>query len=71
MGSSLGVDLLYAAIEHQDIFSKAGVFSASFWFADEVYTHVATTGKEADMRIYMIAGVQEATPKTLENRWPI
>ena len=57
MGSSLGgLISLYAAIEHQDVFSKAGVFSASFWFADEVYTHVASTGKEADMRIYMIAG---------------
>ncbi|MCB0557757.1 MAG: T9SS type A sorting domain-containing protein [Lewinellaceae bacterium] len=64
MGSSLGgLISFYAAIEHQDVFSKAGVFSASFWFADEVYTHVATTGKEADMRIYMIAGVQEGSPE--------
>lgn len=63
MGSSLGgLISFYAAIEHQDVFSKAGVFSASFWFADEVYTHVANTGKEADMRIYMIAGVQEGNP---------
>ncbi len=60
MGSSMGgLIALYAAIEHQDVFSKAGVFSASFWFAEECYSHVATTGKMADMRIYLIAGEQE------------
>lgn len=62
MGSSLGgLISFYAAIERQDIFSKVGALSTSFWFADEVYTHVATTGKEADMRIYMIAGELEGS----------
>ncbi|MCB9293846.1 MAG: T9SS type A sorting domain-containing protein [Lewinellaceae bacterium] len=62
MGSSLGgLISFYAGIEHQDVFSKVGAFSSSFWFADEVYTHVASVGKEADMRIYMIAGQQEGT----------
>lgn len=62
MGSSMGgLISLYAAIEHQDVFSKAGIFSASFWFSDEVYTHVSSTGKQADMRIYMIAGALEGS----------
>lgn len=62
MGSSLGgLISFYAGIEHQDVFSKVGAFSSSFWFADEAYTHVASVGKEADMRIYMIAGQQEGT----------
>lgn len=62
MGSSLGgLISFYAGIEHQDVFSKVGAFSSSFWFADEVFTHVANTGKEADMRIYMIAGQLEGS----------
>ncbi|MCB0552845.1 MAG: T9SS type A sorting domain-containing protein [Phaeodactylibacter sp.] len=62
MGSSLGgLISMYAAIEHQDVFSKAGIFSAAFWFADECYAHVAGTGKEEDMRFYLIAGQLEGT----------
>lgn len=60
MGSSMGgLIALYAAIEHQAVFSKAGVFSASFWFAEACYGHVSATGKMEDMRIYLIAGEQE------------
>lgn len=62
MGSSMGgLISLYAAIEHQSVFGKAGVFSASFWFAPQCYAHVSNTGKEADMRIYLIAGQQEGS----------
>ncbi len=61
MGSSLGALIsFYGAMEHQDIFSKVGVFSPSFWFSDEVYTHVETTGKKQDMQFYMLGGEQES-----------
>lgn len=61
MGSSLGGLLsMYAAIEHQDVFSKAGVFSPSFWFSASAYSHVANKGKQADMRIYLLGGVNES-----------
>ncbi len=61
MGSSMGgLISMYAAIEHQDVFSKAGIFSPSFWFSDQVYTHVENTGKEADMKFYMLGGEQES-----------
>jgi predicted alpha/beta superfamily hydrolase len=60
-GSSLGgLISMYAAIEHQEVFSKAGIFSPAFWFAPECYAHVSSTGKEADMRIYFVAGEQES-----------
>jgi len=60
MGSSMGgLISLYAAIEHQEVFSKVGAFSSSFWFSDQSYAQVASTGKQADMRIYMIAGEME------------
>ena len=61
MGSSLGgLVSLYAGIEHQDVFSKVGAFSPSFWFSDEAYEQVLTKGKQANMRIYLIAGGQES-----------
>ena len=60
LGSSMGgLISMYAAIEHQEVFSKAGIFSPSFWFSNQVFSHVSTTGKEADMRIYLLAGEQE------------
>ncbi|MFK7937689.1 MAG: alpha/beta hydrolase-fold protein [Saprospiraceae bacterium] len=60
-GSSLGgLMSLYMAIEHQNVFSKAGVFSPSFWWSNQVYEHVRNKGKQADMRIYFVAGEQES-----------
>ena len=39
MGSSLGgLFSFYAGLKYQNIFSKIGVFSPSFWFSDEIYT---------------------------------
>ncbi len=61
MGSSLGgLISFYAGIRHQDIFSKVGVFSPSFWFSEEIYTFVETTGKNADMQFFFLAGEQES-----------
>ncbi len=61
MGSSMGgLISMYAAIEHQDVFSKAGIFSPSFWFSNQVYSHVENTGKEQEMKFYMLGGEQES-----------
>lgn len=61
MGSSLGgLISFYAAIKHQDVFGKAGVFSPSFWLSNQIYDLVETTGKEHDMKIYLLAGEQES-----------
>ncbi|OYT11914.1 MAG: hypothetical protein B6I18_02395 [Bacteroidetes bacterium 4572_112] len=62
MGSSMGALIsFYAALEHQDIFSKVGVFSPSFWFSDSVFTHVQNKGKQYDMQFYLMAGTQESS----------
>jgi len=56
MGSSLGgLISLYAAIEHQDVFSKAGIFSPAFWINPEVYDYVTTVGYEDYVKFYFIA----------------
>lgn len=60
MGSSMGgLISMYAAIEHQDVFGKAGIFSPAFWFSSQCYAHVSSKGKQADMRIYLLAGQPE------------
>ena len=60
MGSSMGgLISFYAAIKHQDVFSKAGILSPSFWFADSVYTFIKSQGHLHDMRIYFVAGTDE------------
>lgn len=62
MGSSLGgLISMYAVINRQDIFSKAGIFSPSFWFTDDIYRFVEELGKQDDLRIYMIGGVTESS----------
>ncbi len=61
MGSSLGALIsFYGAVEHQDVFSRIGVFSPSFWFSEEVFTHVETTGKKQNMKFYLLGGEQES-----------
>jgi predicted alpha/beta superfamily hydrolase len=61
LGSSLGgLISQYGVMEHQDVFSKAGIFSPAFWFNDpEIFDHSANTPKTGAMRIYQYAGQQE------------
>jgi len=60
MGSSLGgLISYYGAINRQDIFGKAGLFSPSYWFSDTVWTFLQEIGSELDMRIYQMTGSLE------------
>jgi predicted alpha/beta superfamily hydrolase len=63
MGSSMGgLISMYALIEYQNVFSKAGVFSPAFWFADDkVIQHIQNAGKVSDVRVFFLAGGQEPT----------
>ncbi|MDZ7878708.1 MAG: alpha/beta hydrolase-fold protein [Saprospiraceae bacterium] len=59
-GSSMGgLISMYIAAEYQNTFSKALIFSPSFWFADSCYTHVRKRGKQFPMRYYVMAGTNE------------
>lgn len=59
-GSSLGgLISMYIAAEYQNVFSKALIFSPSFWFADSCYTQVQQRGKQFGMRYYFMAGTNE------------
>ena len=60
MGSSLGGLIShFGALQYQDVFSKAGLFSPSYWFSDTVWTFTAETGKQLDMRLYQMTGGNE------------
>lgn len=68
MGSSMGgLISLYAAIERQDIFGRAGVFSPSLWFTEgKSFQHVSDKGKQQDLKIYLIAGEREGSNAAAE-----
>ncbi len=63
MGSSLGgLISQYGIIQHQDVFSKAGIFSPAFWFNDpEIFDHSANTPKTQAMKIHLLAGFLEGS----------
>lgn len=61
MGSSMGGLLsMYALMEYQAVFSKAGIFSPAFWFAgDNSVSQILSMGKRNDVRAYFLCGGQE------------
>jgi len=62
MGSSLGGLIShYIGMKYQDVFGKAGVFSPSYWFNDSVYNFTFNTGKQEDMKIYIMGGTDEGS----------
>jgi len=61
MGSSLGgLISQYGALKYQDVFSKAGIFSPSYWFSDSVWSFTSEMGKQQSMKLYQMAGGQES-----------
>ncbi|MBK8444334.1 MAG: T9SS type A sorting domain-containing protein [Sphingobacteriales bacterium] len=60
MGSSLGgLISFYAAIKYPEVFGKAGVFSPSFWFSDNIFQLADTAQHNLDTRIFMLCGGNE------------
>jgi hypothetical protein len=47
-------------LKYQDIFSKAGIFSPSYWFSDTVWTFTQEMGHQQNMKIYQLCGSLEA-----------
>jgi len=61
MGSSLGGLIShYAAISYQSVFSKAGIFSPSFWYTNDIYEYIEFVGKEENMKLYLLGGGNES-----------
>jgi len=61
MGSSLGGLIShYIAVKYQDVFSKAGVFSPSYWFNDSIYDFTYLAGKQQPVKFYIMGGTAES-----------
>lgn len=59
-GSSLGGLIShYGVLKFQDVFSKAGIFSPSYWFSDSVWMFTQEMGHQDEMRLYQMAGSLE------------
>ena len=63
MGSSLGgLVSFYAVLKYPETFGKAGVFSPSFWFSEEIYTF-AKNAKKSKAKLYFLCGDSEGDEK--------
>ncbi len=61
MGSSMGgLISMYAIMAYPDVFSKAGVFSPSFWISNgKAYSQATKNANPSTMKIYMLMGKKE------------
>ncbi|MFZ6656737.1 alpha/beta hydrolase [Undibacterium sp. TJN19] len=60
MGSSMGGLIShYAILQYPDIFSKAGLFSPSYWFSNAAFELVKNTPPRKDARLYLMTGAKE------------
>lgn len=59
-GSSLGgLISFYGAMKHQNVFSRALIFSPSFWWHSDIFKMVEDEGKQQPMKIFLMAGGNE------------
>ena len=61
MGSSLGgLVSFYAVLKYPKVFGKAGIFSPSFWFTNDIY-ELAEKSPKIKAKIYFMCGDNEDT----------
>lgn len=64
IGSSMGALIsTYGAVKYPGLFSKVGVFSPAFWFADtQLNAYISnTTNTIANLRLYFVCGQNESS----------
>ena len=60
MGSSMGGLIAHYAIhQYPDVFGKAGIFSPSYWYSSEVFTHTKSHRADNKARLYVLYGSEE------------
>lgn len=60
MGSSMGGFIShYGAVQYQQIFGKAGIFSPSYWFSDSIFIVTRLNGVGDGLRFYLMCGGSE------------
>ena len=60
MGSSMGGLIShYALLSYPQVFSKAGIFSPSYWYAEDVFTETSSDTIDKNTRLFFTVGGQE------------
>lgn len=60
MGSSLGgLISQFGVFQHSDVFTKAGLFSPSYWYSDSIWAFTQENAHSFGQRIYQLAGSLE------------
>ncbi|MCF8429222.1 MAG: T9SS type A sorting domain-containing protein [Bacteroidia bacterium] len=60
-GSSMGgLITMYALFKYPNIYGKAGIFSPTFWFSNQLYTYVLNKSKSNNQKFYFVCGQNEA-----------
>lgn len=60
MGSSMGGLISHYAVHaYPDVFSKAGIFSPSYWYSPDVFSFTQTKKAQLDARLYVMYGGKE------------
>ena len=60
MGSSMGGLIShYAILEYPEVFSKAGIFSPSFWFSEQAYSFTKQNAPNSNARLFYLMGEKE------------
>lgn len=49
----------YAVYAYPEVFGRAGIFSPSYWYAEEAVKYTATRPVPDDTRLYLIVGSKE------------
>lgn len=61
IGSSLGGLIShYGTLKYQQVFSKAGLFSPSYWYSDSIWSFTHEQGKLNPIRFYQLCGTNES-----------
>ena len=69
MGSSMGALISHYAINHYpDVFSKAGLFSPSYWVSSEAFAQAANRAAARDARLYWMTGEKEGGTMASDSR---
>ncbi len=59
-GSSMGgLISFYAVLEYPGVFGKAGIFSPSFWFSNQIFSLAQKKGNLKNQKLFMLAGNKE------------
>jgi len=62
LGSSMGGLISYfGALQNESIFSKAGIFSPSFWFSDTINAYTQNHAFVLPSKYYFVSGTTEST----------